>query len=328
MPISKNRKKSQQKTHTNGFEKIKQNSAEVSKDSPLKAREIIKRNPFKEFVILLYENDAELLKQFISYLPLVISAWVLGGLAIKDATAFGLLMSIMLLAHYLELIFKGRLPYAFTKRKQYLAHSLAVLLTLFFVFYTANFFAAALLGLYYLFCLVPIYIPKNKVKNIFINLFSLISRMSLLALLGGFCQTKEFFLPSIILGFIPGAFLLAAEVALYSEVFLKEGWKRSYFHPQKNKEGGVEKLQVRPLGLSRLFVLLLVMGPLVPVSLVPFGLLYDSFILAILPLYFMPNMANSFMEELKPDKKLGMISLNFALLESLLVLIAGLIAAS
>lgn len=328
MSISKYRKKSKQKPHTNGFEKIKQNSTEETKCSQLKAREVIKKNPFKELFALLYENDGELLKQFVSYLPFVISAWVLGGHAVKDATAFGLLMSVMLLAHYLELISKGRIPYAFTKIKQYIAHSLAIFLSLFFAYYSENFFAGILLGLYYLFCLVSIYVSKDKVRNIFINLFSLISRMCFLALLGGFCQTKEFFLPSIILGFIPGAFLLAAEVAACSEVFLKEGWKRSYFHPQKNKAGEVQQLVIRPLGLSRVFVLLLVLGPLVPISLVPFGLLYDAFILAILPLYFMPNMANSFMEELKPDKRLGIMALNFALLECVLVLIAGLIAAS
>lgn len=332
MPLSKNRKKSKQKPHTNGFEKIKQSSdvAELvpgeTIDSQQKSREILKKSPKKEFLNMLYENNGELLSQFISYLPLVISAWVLGGLGVRDTTAFGLVMSLMLIAHYLELMHKGRIPYEFTKLKQYAAHSLAFCVSLFFSYYVGNYFAGVILAIYYCLCLVPIYLSKDKVKNIFINLFALILRMSLLAILGGFCQTKEFFLPAIILGFIPAAFLLAADVALHSEIFVQEGWKRAHYVPKKNKAGET-LLVIRPLGLSRAFVLFLVLGPLIPISLVPFGLLYDSFILAILPLYFMPNMANSFMEELKADKSLGIMALNFALLESLLVLVAGLIAA-
>ena len=41
MSIAKYRKKSKQKPHTNGFEKIKQNSTEESKDSQLERKEII-----------------------------------------------------------------------------------------------------------------------------------------------------------------------------------------------------------------------------------------------------------------------------------------------
>lgn len=322
--FSKFKKSPKEQGHSNDFAKIKQSSAKKNIDKSQSSKKN-KPSPFVEMISSLYENDAELLYHFVSYLPLMITAWIFGGLQIQNTTAFGLIMSVMLLAHYLELMAKARIPYSFSSTKQVAAHVLALILSIGFAYYFENILAGVLLGIYYIFSLPAAYLKKNNVKNILTIMISTLVRMCLLSLLGCFCQTKEIYFPVLIFGIIPAGFLLASDVAFNTKVFIAEGWQRSFYHPKKNKEG-VEKLLARPLGLSRLYVLLLVLGPIVPVVFVPIGFLSEAFILAILPLYYMPNMASCFMEELKTDRELAFKTINLALLESFFVFIAALLS--
>jgi hypothetical protein len=84
--------------------------------------------------------------------------------------------------------------------------------------------------------------------------------------------------------------------------------------------------QLRPLGISRVYSLLLFFGPILPVAVVPLGLLPAPFLACALAFYLVPKRADEFFRVTVEDAVLLVKTANLAAGMSLLTFFAAVLA--
>jgi len=272
------------------------------------------------FFDLLYAEDAKIFKQLISYFPLISGSCLASSLRLEHGETFLLLMSVIFYQHYLDLITQGKLSQFRNKKTLFSLHVLAAGIIISFFLLTRAPLATVLLVFYCILALCRSVTEVANTRTLLFTLTALTLEMLLLAILGAFSQAQVIFLPVALVGFVPATYLIAAEIARHAEIFELTGWRRT----QAIEKG--EAKVVRPAGLTRLFSLFLVIGPLVPIALAPLNLLPVSFLLCALTIYFLPSLGTSFLERLQSNRLIALRCIHLAFLASILSLIAGLLA--
>jgi len=148
--------------------------------------------------------------------------------------------------------------------------------------------------------------------------------VTLLPVMGLASQTKELtldYLQVAILGLIPGLLLSSYLVASNSLLLKNFGWQKSAVIT--NKKG---KEIIRPRGIARLYSIFMMLGPVVPATLLIFNRGPQSFWLYLLPVFFMPQLASDFLNETKSDEEITRKTLKLAAMVSLMGLLVGLFA--
>ncbi len=164
-------------------------------------------------------------------------------------------------------------------------------------------------------------LAPETVKAVFIRETLVFCEMLIFPILGALSQLDEIHFRLAIIGYVPACFLAAAAVAESAGAFANEGWKRSFEKTLKNGE-----TVRRPGGLTRLFTLLLIAGPFLPIVLAPLGEVPTTMLLTVLPLYFMAPLASGFFEELQSEEQIAVMCERLAGAAALLVFFGGLLA--
>lgn len=267
----------------------------------------------------LLENDAELLFQIVTYLPLVFGAWLTGGTAMPDPTAFSALVGVVITGHYVQLFVRGRLAHLNEQKFLRAAHVIGGVLIAAFSALTGSFAAAGVLICWWIFNAGLTQLPLDTPGRIALYCGALLAQIGSAAVLGAFSQYHHI-LPALgVLGLIPGMFLVAATVARKATVFEKRGWTRITMVKRKRKNDEV----IRPGSLTRLFTLLLISGPAIPIALAPLGLLPETFLICAIPLYFMPTIASAFQEELGEDARIAVVCVKLSALAAVLAFVGA-----
>lgn len=274
----------------------------------------------ESIVELLYADDAKVLKQLIAYFPVISGSCLAAGLKMQNGLIFFLLMGTVFYLHYLELLLRGKLAPFRTQKIIFGLHGLAAVMIIGFYLATRSLEASVGLVAYTILGICSIGVSRQSVRGLAFYSVALLFQMMLLAVLGAFSQSLTIFLPIALLGFIPGSYLVSAELALHAELFEAAGWRRSEDIEKKSS------VVQRPSGLTRLFTLLLVMGPLVPITLSPLNKLPVAFLLCALPIYFLPSLGTAFLERLQSNRMIALRCIHLAFLASIVALISGLLS--
>jgi hypothetical protein len=272
--------------------------------------------------MLLFENEGELLFQIISYTPLLFGTWVAAGIRLAAPLPFCLLLAAIVVLHYGDLTMKGRLV-LWPRKRVFIVIALA-LAVLFcgFTFVCRSASASVLLAAYIGLSVAGWQLRLERPRPILLSLAALIVRMSILPILGTFSQYSLIVPAVAVMGFVPAGFLAASVVARHADVFIRAGWHRSR-EVTKKKTG--EKL-LRPGALTQLYTGALVIGPVLGAALAPIGYLPSPFLLCAVPLYFMPTLANGFMECFYSDEVIAGRTLILAAFAAVISLVSGLLA--
>ena len=315
MPKSRNRKKHKKAVAARSAKmQIGVNGSSSAKEQSTPARQSFSMRQS------LYENDGEMLFQIICCMPLMAGSWLAGGMTMPRPAEFSILLALVIALHYLELAGKDRILYWSKRTIIWSCVSAAIIALGAWVYITASLDASLLAAAFVALTAAGILMPIRGTRQILLNIAALITRMTLLAILGAYSQFPELIWAVGILGFIPGSFLAASLVARHAEIFTLNGWRRERI---VTKKSGEELL--RPGLLSQLYGFLLILGPLMAIVLVPLNALPQTFFLAVVPIYFMPGLASGFLERLRSDRMTGLKTLNLALVASVLVLAAGIL---
>src|SRR5262249_41217202 len=100
----------------------------------------------------------------------------------------------------------------------------------------------------------------------------------------------------------------------------KAGWRRSF---EVVKKDGTS--QLRPGGLSRLFGLLIMLGPALPLALTPLGHFPITFFACALPLYAATRIAESFFRRTLPESTVTVNTVTVAAVSVVLLLLIGVV---
>lgn len=128
---------------------------------------------------------------------------------------------------------------------------------------------------------------------------SLAMQMGVLAVLGIFSQTGDFFLTTSVLGIAPGLTLAAAYVVERSRALEDQGWTRTIYVSHKTK-GTI----ARPGRITQLFSIFFILGPALCVLLAPSGILPPVFALAGLLLLLQPKTILAFSMRTSTDQRI------------------------
>ncbi len=162
-------------------------------------------------------------------------------------------------------------------------------------------------------------------RHVILRVLSLIVEMGVLATLGVFTQVfalqTKISLQWSILGLIPGTVLAAAFVASNVAVLKKAGWDYS---AKRMTRKGVER--VVPRGISQLYSAVLIIGPACAVSLSPIGYLPLGFFAVAPSFYFIPKLAEAFLNQEVDSELMVVRTCNVAALVSFLTFIGAFVS--
>ncbi|HQH27457.1 MAG TPA: hypothetical protein PLP17_08685 [Oligoflexia bacterium] len=279
-----------------------------------------KKRPRRSIRQVLYENNAEGLFRMVFFLPLFLGAWLAGGVVLNEIVSFAALTGAVILASY-EVNFRKD-DIIFAKELRLVIYAgITALLYCFFdltgspVHLLLAVFAAVLAATFN-------YLSLKTPFSVLCACTAVVLEMSLLALLGIYSQSyahsSEVIWQRAAIGFVPGLTLASSLVAKYAPVFQKAGWVR------KIEKAGQSKITARPGSLSTLFSLLLLSGPAVPVSLAPLphAGFPTPFLICAAAFYFIPKLAQAFLESTASDAEIAVKCTNLAALLCALVFVA------
>ena len=172
--------------------------------------------------------------------------------------------------------------------------------------------------------LLTITIPllrTDKPGQIILQAIAILTLMSAFAVLALAYQIEEIRLPVFIIGFGPASILAAAAVAMNTETFLNSGWTRMKEYVRRSGE-----TQLRPGGLTNLFVIFLFFGPCLTFFLATGGYVPSGFLLSGVILYLSTKLAHGFQNEQYEDNSMGRQAIVYAAAMSGVALIAGILA--
>jgi len=321
MPKSKNRRKKRKKKSSTASRASGAGQAKKQAEIVYKHRKLKKTKTKTNLLVSLYANEAEGMYQLVSVAPFFFGAWLIGGFSLNELDIFFVASVSLIFAVYTPSIGKSEIPY----RNELFAllYVAQFLLPLWFYSLTKSvpglFLLVSACGLTALGGLLKIDSPRAVILRITQSVFS----MSLLALLGIYTQSYsvEAGLNPLyaVFGFVPACLLASAYVAKYSFLFEKASWKRN--KEKINKDG---EILIRPAGLARLYSLLFIAGPGIPVAIAPLGILPHSFLICALGFWKAPDLLDGYLKKTMSDVEVGIKTITLAALMALLVFIAGL----
>lgn len=253
--------------------------------------------------------------------PLPIGAWVAGGLIVQNQLLFASILSILILCHYAKNVssFADRIP--FPESFVQLIHLAIAILVLVFQSGANNLAASGLLAGVALLTRLSDGLEMTGARPVLLNAAAIVARMSLLGMLGAYCQVDRLVLGTLVLGLVPGSVLAAASIAENAQALERTGWTRTF--PHTDKEGETKN---RPGGVTRAYSITLLLGPTLPVALAPFHFLPAPFVLSAFPLIRAPGLCQAFSEELLPDEEIAGRTTKLAALTAVVMLVLGVLA--
>jgi len=277
--------------------------------------------PREGFFGRLYSNGAEPLSQFLRIFPLAASAWIAAGAALMDPVLFSVVLALAASSHFLWLRSIGGYPVIESRSAEIAFGLFGAACGSAIYFITQNAAASALAVCYLILGICRPRLKKQTNREIFLSASAETVQLMILAVLGGFSQLRMIVLSLSVIGFVPGCYLAAAQIARHAERLEANGWQRSYLAETKS---GMK--QVRPGALGRLFGFMLIFGPLIPIVLSPAGLLPPPLLITALVLYPMPTIATAFLERFRSDESVSITCVKLAGAASMLVLLGGVLA--
>lgn len=273
------------------------------------------------FVGRLLANEGEGLFLLTSIAPLPIGAWVAGGLLLNAPGTFGLLIGLVAVTRWIKLVRARRETIIGANEILLVMYAGIIALSLCFYSATDDPHASILVALAGFLGVAFDRLEFESVFTLFVGSATLIARMSVLALLGVYCQFPELVPSTAVLGFVPGAVLSASLLAKHAAVMERHGWLRAFPHTDRK---GVTT--TRPGGVSRAFSLTLLLGLALPVALAPFYLLPKAFVLVALLLYFVPPLCLAFIERKRSDLETALRVMTLAAASCVTMLFLGILA--
>lgn len=327
MPVSSNKRKRQNKKrkYVPKFLLPKKQSENISDREREDGAKTIKSSVTSPtFSQMLYDNDAEGLFRLVAFSPLITGTWLAGGIALSGVSTFAAVASALIFSQYLPSFIKDK-DVIFIRDFKLVLYVVLIGLWYLFYFLSSHLLAVVLLAFASILLICSGFLRLDSPRTVIIAQLSLIMQMCLFSLVGIASQsyriTTDIFLEHAILGLVPALILSASLTAKYSRVFLDASWSRGYSVTAKDGS-----LLLRPSSLSRLFSLLLLFGPIIPVSFAPLGIFPWSFLLCCILYLFIPNIAEGFLKERISDKDVSLKTIHLALLASFLVFLSALLA--
>ncbi len=258
---------------------------------------------------------AELLYKVIQFFPLVTGS-IVGNKALSiDINTFYLVFICLVLASGVSMLSRisGGL-----KLGSAILYVLSVVLGLIIFNLSSSIPCLLLLILSYVLSVTVDLLSLSKVKSLFSLLALQPLLMGCLALLGFTSQSGEIFWPIVMIGLVPGFLLSAAIFASRASELESAGWRRSFKTTNKKSEE-----VIRPDRLGQIYSLLAVLVPVIPVVGVPLGLVPESFLLMVIPFYWIPGLAQAFLQETKSDSEIAQRSIRLAAFATVLLCFAS-----
>ena len=274
---------------------------------------------------VLYADEAEGLFRVVLFSPLFFGAWLVAGPVLEQILPFAAITAACIVAVYTQTVHRQKREIIFSRDFELLLFAAQALLVLAFYSLTASaeagvaaFFSLLLLNCY-------LHLEFASIFSVLLGCLAVIFSMSIFGMLGIVSQVKPgeivLVLEHGVLGLVPGSILAAVVVLRHLKVFESQGWLRSKL-VQTKKKGE----QLRPLGISRVYSLLLFFGPILPVAVVPLGLLPAPFLACALAFYLVPKRADEFFRVTVEDAVLLVKTANLAAGMSLLTFFAAVLA--
>lgn len=250
--------------------------------------------------------------------PFFVASWVNNGLLIQDFFLFTLFFGALVIGTFAQSVHERRAHLPFPEQLLLFCSASCVIVP--FVAYaeTRDILPSLLLAGVATLRLFAAQIDPKSPASFGLLACAVVLGSSASACLGAYVASRELYLPYLIFGFVPGMMLASALVIQYLPMFEKSGWRRSQMVLKKD---GTEV--IRPAGISRLFILLLIGGPLLPALLVPFQYLASSFALPVLSLSRVPNVAEDLLKAPQVEAKHFYQVILLAILSQILLLIAA-----
>ena len=247
--------------------------------------------------------------------PFFITAWISNGVIVGDYFLFTVFFGSIVLGTMASSVVQKRDEIPFPEQLLQIFLAAAMGLSVLTYSETKSVEVSLIVAAASFLRILSARIEPRSLFSFFLVLIALIVSSSLIAPLGAYLQERAIYYPFLLFGYVPSMILGSALVIRYSALFEANGWKRSRLHV--NKQG---KEVTRPAGISRLFILLLLGGPLLPALLVPFHYLANSFVLPVLSLGRAPNIAEDFLHSKKPEAELFFKVTLLAILSEFLLL--------
>lgn len=242
-----------------------------------------------EFAIKGVSDRVDGFFQLAAILPFFSTAWIENGLLVKDSLTFTVLLGALILGSLARSVNlrKDEIPFP-GQLIQFIAIGAGVLC--FAVYYlTGSVEATLLTASATVLRILAFLLDIRNVFSLCLYGITLVVSTTLLAPLGAFLGSGIVYLPFFVFGVVPGFVLAAAEVLRYSPILEKDGWTRA----QMGKTRDGKEVQ-RPGSLTRLLVLLLIAGPVVPAFLASFEYIPIPFMITVVSLYGAPAVAEGF----------------------------------
>ena len=252
-----------------------------------------------------------------STMPFFLCSWISAGLQIKDVLLFTLFFGSIVVSSISASVRLKRDTIPFPEQLELLLGAALAVIAVWSYAETDNLLVFEVVAGGGVIRLLASLIEVRSVRTLFLILAAHIVGTALVAPLGGFLGQREMYFPFAIFGVVPGCILASALVVKYSPLLKEHGWKRVRVVQKKNGE------RVLPGAMTKLFSLLLILGPVVPVSLAAFRIVPQAFSLTILSLSRIPVTAEGFMKEEVPDSRTYFRLILTALASELLMLIAA-----
>lgn len=253
--------------------------------------------------------------QVAAVVPFFVTAWVSNGVIIGDIFLFSVFFGSIVLGTMTSSVMQRQKEIPFPEQLQQIFLVLAVVMAAVCYSETKSAEVSLILAAATFLRILSAKIEPRSLLSFFLVLLSLVVSSSLIAPLGAYLHERHVYYPFLLFGYVPSMILGSALVIKYSPLFESRGWARTRM--RVNRQGKEVKL---PAGISRLFILLLLGGPLLPALLVPFHYLANSFVLPVLSLARAPNIAEDFLHQKKPEAELFFKVTLLAILSELLLL--------
>lgn len=269
----------------------------------------------------LLEDSEGVLHTVVAIAPLPVGAWVAGGPVLENPLIFALVLAMLIFCHYAKNMRRVGWMVPFPDTIVQLLHVGLVALLLAFYSVTRDVTVSSIALIVVLLLRLGDFVELRSSRQVLLVAISIVARMTLLPILGAYSQFPAVVFQAAILGLIPGGILAAAFIATHADILEQGGWVRSFTHT--NKKGEVSE---RPGGVTRAYVLMLLLGPTLPVAVLPFTPMPAPFILSALPLGRAPVLCQQFASKTVPDSITARQTTKLAAWATVLVLLLGMAA--
>lgn len=259
---------------------------------------------------LFFKNENAGLFRLIVFSPLFIGAWLASGLVLDEIWSFVLLTAAIVLVQSNE-SYRDKKEVPFLDLLQTIIYALSGFAAFGFFAITQHFAGSALLAISLVLLTIFGRLSRDRSINIIYLIVILLVLMPSFSILGIISQTfshqQSLIVHHAVLGFVPCTVLCSSMVAKYSQLFIDESWVRA--RNVTTKKG--EEVE-RPGGLTRLYSLLLLFGPALPVAVVPLGIFPTPFLICALSFLYAPKLAESFLNASISDQLIAVRTIHLA----------------